>query len=53
VGNFDGNEQVNDLMKKYDDHFKKLPPDSLARLLYYAFRFTFITTRCQMSLPWK
>ena len=39
VGNLIVSTQMNDLMKKYDSHFKKLPPDSLARLIYYAFRF--------------
>jgi hypothetical protein len=39
VGSLMVTTQMNDLMKKYDSHFKKLPPDSLARLMYYVFRF--------------
>jgi hypothetical protein len=33
-------EQVNKVLHNYADHIKKLPPDSLARLIYYAYRFT-------------
>ncbi|MBN9382957.1 MAG: DUF3857 domain-containing protein [Chitinophagaceae bacterium] len=42
--------QVNDILKGYDKHYSKLPKDSLASLIYYAYRFVRYYNQLDASL---